>query len=163
LITTTVAVLYHRKSEWGHTECTLGDKKTQTDYEIEALHPALTLLGDFVKETEYKGPVQIITGSPTAPRRFLDFTQHAAQHVSLELAHKIDLVLAEHPQIHITIQYAKQNPALAGFKRTRHLALEAVKRPLTNEERPPSIHYQRAETKAAAIEEWEKRYQESPC
>jgi hypothetical protein len=48
-----------------------------------------------------------------------------------------------------------------GFKRTRHLALEAVKRPLTNEQRPPSIHYQRAATRAAAIGAWEQRYQES--
>jgi len=62
----------------------------------------------------------------------------------------------------LVIQYAKKNPTLVGFKRTRHLALEAIKRPLTNEQRPPSIHYQRAETQAAAIGAWEKRYQESP-
>jgi hypothetical protein len=49
-----------------------------------------------------------------------------------------------------------------GFKRIRKLALEAVKRPLANEERPPSIQYQRAETKAAAIQKWEQCYQESP-
>ena len=39
--------------------------------------------------------------------------------------------------------------------------MEAVKRPLTNEQRPPSIHYQRTETKAAAIGAWEQRYYES--
>jgi hypothetical protein len=162
-IATTAAVLYHRGTEWGHTECILGERLTQADVEAEALRPALTLLGDFAKETNYKGPaVQVITGSPTAPRLFLDFTQHATQHVSLEFAQTIDLILVEHPQIHLTIQYAKRNPALVGFKRTHHLALEAVKRPLLNNERPPSIHYQRAETKAAAIGAWEQRYQESP-
>jgi len=60
------------------------------------------------------------------------------------------------------IQYTKRNAALVGFKRTRHLALEAVKRPLPDAQRPPSIHYQRAETRAAAIGAWEQRYQESP-
>jgi hypothetical protein len=89
--------------------------------------------------------------------------QRATQHVSLEFAQKIDSLLINHPQIYLTIQYAKQNPVLIGFKRTRHLALEAVKQPLTNVQRPPSTHYQCAETKAAAIGAWEQRYQESSC
>jgi hypothetical protein len=161
-IATAAAVLYHQQSEWGHTECVLGERLTQTDIEVEALRPALLLLSDFASETHYTGPVQLITGSPTAPQSFLKFTQHATQHVSLEYAQKIDTLLAEHPQITLTIQYAKRNPALVGFKRTRHLALEAVKRPLPDEQRPPSIHYQRAETKAAAVRGWEQRYQENP-
>jgi hypothetical protein len=161
-IATTAAVLYHKRSEWGHTECILGEKLTQADTEVEALRPGLTLLEDFVGETNYKGPVQIITGSPSGPHLFLDFTQHATQHVSIELAWKIDSLLANHPRIHLTIQYTKRNHALVGFKRTRHLALEAVKRPLTNVQQPPSIHYLCAETKAAAIGAWEQRYQESP-
>ncbi len=161
-IATVAVVLYHKGEEWGHTECILGEKLTQTDINVEALRPALMLLGDFAQETKYKGPVHIITGSPTAPQLFLDHTQRATQHVSLELTHQIDSLLLECPQLYITIQYAKQNPALVGFKRTRHLALEAVKKPLTNEERPPSIYYMHAETKAAAIGAWEQHYQESP-
>jgi hypothetical protein len=153
-IATMTAVLYHERLEWGNTECILGEKLTQADIEIEALHPGLTLLEDFVKETNYKGPVQIITGSPSAPRLFLDLTQHATQHVSLEYARKLDSLFTDHPNIYITIQYAKRSCTLVGFKRTQHLALDAVKRPLTNAQRPPLTHYQRAETKAAAIGAW---------
>ena len=161
-ITTAVAVLYHKGSEWGHTECILGEKLTQTDIEVEVLCPALLLLGDFAKESDYTGPMQIITRSPTAPHSFLNFTQHATQHASLEFAQKIDSLLTEHPQISLIIEYAKRNPGLVGFKRTRLLAQEAVKRLLTNEQQPPSIHYQRAETKAAAVRAWEQCYQENP-
>ena len=47
-------VLYHKRSEWGHTECMLGEKLTQADMiEVEALRLALKLLGDFAKETNY--------------------------------------------------------------------------------------------------------------
>ena len=161
-VATAAAVLYHKKVEWGHAECTLGEKVTQGDVEVEALRPALRLLGDFANGADYLGPVQIISGSHTALHLFLDFSQHAAQHASLEFARTIDSLLKDHRGITITLQHVKRNPALVGFKRTRHLALEAVKRPLINEQRPPSINYQRAETKAAAIEAWEKRYQESP-
>jgi hypothetical protein len=161
-IATAAAVLYHKQSEWGHTECTLGKKLTQADIKVEALRPGLLLLEDFIRGTKYNGPVQIITGSPSAPHLSLNFSQHATQHVSLEFAWKIDSLLMDHPQIYLTIQYAKRNPALVGFKRTQQLALEAVKRPLMNTQRPPSTHYQRAETKAAAIGAWEQRYQENP-
>jgi hypothetical protein len=42
----------------------------------------------------------------------------------------VDRLEAE-SHVTLTIQYAKQSPALVGFKRTRHLALVVVKRPLT--------------------------------
>jgi hypothetical protein len=164
-VATVAAVLYHKGVEWGHAECALGEKVTQADVEAEALRPALRLLGDFANGTDYSGPVLIISGSHTAPRLFLDVSQHATQHASLEFARTIDALLTDHAGITLTIQHARaarRNPTLGGFKRTRYLALEAVKRQLVNEERPPSMHYQRAETKAAAIEAWEKRYQESP-
>src|SRR6267154_407841 len=161
-IATAAAVLYHNKTEWGHTKCTLGEKLTRADIEAEMLRPVLRLLADFVTETNYTGPVQMITGSPSAPHSFLNFKQHATQHVSLEFAQKIDSFLADHPQVTLTIEYAKHNPELVGFKRAQSLTLEAVKRPLTNAQRPPSIHYQRAETEAAAVEAWEQRYQENP-
>jgi hypothetical protein len=38
----------------------LGEQLTQADIEFEAVQPALLLLGDFVKETNYTGPVQLI-------------------------------------------------------------------------------------------------------
>lgn len=160
-IATAAAVLYYKQAEWGHFERVLGEKLTQNDIEVEALCPALMLLSDFANETHYTGPVQINTGSPTAPQTFLNFSQHAAQQVSLDLARRIDVLLTEHPQITLTIQYAKRNPALVGFKRSRRLALEAVKRPLPIDQRPPSINYQRAETKTKAIEAWEQRFQDN--
>lgn len=109
-IATVAAVLYYKKSEWGHTECVLGEKLTQADIEAEALRPALLLLGDFANEAYYSGTVQLITGSPIAPKAFLNFSQHATQHVSLEYARKIDSLLTEHPQISLKIQYAKKTP-----------------------------------------------------
>ena len=54
----------------------LGDKLTQADAENEALRSALALLGDFVKDTNYEGPIQLITGSPTALSHFFNFSQH---------------------------------------------------------------------------------------
>ena len=161
-VAATAATLYHKQTEWGHTESILGDKLTQADAENEALRSALALLGDFVKDTNYEGPIQLITGTPTALSHFINFSQHATQHASVEFAWKIDSLLKTHPQITISLQAAKRSPELVGFKRTRHLALEAVKRPLPNEQRPPSIHYQRAVTRAEAIGAWERRYQTSP-
>ena len=140
-VAVTAATLYYKRTEWGHMECLLGDKLTQADAEIEALRSALALLGDFAKETNYEGPVEMITGSPTALSRFLDFSQHPTQHVSIEFAWKLDSLLMTHT-ISINIQFAKRNPELMGFKRMQQLTLEAVKRPLPNEQRPPSIHYQ---------------------
>jgi hypothetical protein len=161
-VATVAAVLYHKKSEWGHTECLLGEELTQVDIEVEALRPALALLGDFAKETNYEGPVQLNTESPTAPRLLLDFSQHATQHVSLEAANNIDALLTDFPRITLILKSTKRNYKLVGFKRARHLALEAVKRPLNTGKRPPSILYQRAENKAAAIRAWEQRYQADP-
>jgi hypothetical protein len=106
-VATAAAVLYHKKSEWGHTECTLGKKLTQTDIEVKALHPALKLLRDFASETKYTGPVQLITGSPSVLHLFLDFSPHATQHAALSFAWEIDFLLTEHPQLSLTIQYAK--------------------------------------------------------
>ena len=161
-IATVAAVLYHTRSEWGHTENVLGEKLTQIDIEVAALQPALKLLRDFTNETKYTGPVQVITGSPTAPGLFLDFSPHDTQYTSLALAREIDSLTTENPLIFITIQYAKKNPALGGFKRIRQLALDAVKRPLSNEYQAPSIQFQRAETRATAIGAWEQKYYESP-
>jgi len=84
-VATASAVSHHAQSEWGYTECILGEKLTQADIEVEALRPARTL-GDFVKENGYSGSVQLITGST------------------------IDSLLTEHPQIPLTIQYAKRTP-----------------------------------------------------
>ena len=52
-VATVAAVLYHKWSEWGHTECMLGEKLTQADIEVEALRLALKPLGDSAKETYY--------------------------------------------------------------------------------------------------------------
>ena len=161
-IAAAAAALYYRGSEWGHTVSILGEKLTQADIEVEALRPALNLLRDFANETKYTGPIQVITGSPSAPGKFLDFSPHPTQHVSLEFAHQIDSFVSENPGVFLTILYAKRNPTLEGFKRSRQLALEAVKRPLTYEYQAPSIHYQRAETRATAIGAWEQRYHENP-
>ena len=161
-VATVAAVLYHKGTEWGHTECPLGEKVTQADVEVEALCPALRLLGDYVIQTNYSGPVELITGSPTAPGLCLNFSQHAMQHIALKCVQSIDMLLTAHPGINITIQYAKRSPALVGLKRARHLALEAVKGPLPIIQQPPSIHYQRAETKAAAIKAWGQQYWENP-
>ena len=128
------AILYYKKTEWEHTESVLGEKLAKADIEIEALCPALTLLGDFVKETNYIGLVHLITGLPTAMQLFLNFKQHAIQHISLDLAWKIDSLLIEYIQISLIIQYAKSNPDLDSLKRARKLAIEAVKRPLANKQ-----------------------------
>ena len=77
-VATVAAVLYHKGTEWGHTECPLGEKVTQADVEIEALRPALRLLGNFTIQTNYSGPVELITGSPTAPSLIRKMTRHLA-------------------------------------------------------------------------------------
>ena len=161
-IATAAAVLYHTQSEWGHTECILGEKLTRTDIEVEALRPALKLLRDFANDTKYIGPVQLITGSHTALNLFLNFSPHDSQPTSLNIAHEIDTLLTENPLLYIKIQHAKRGPVLEGYKRVRQLAFEAVKRPLPNEYQAPSTRYQREETRTAAIETWGQRYHENP-
>ena len=51
---------------------------------------------------------------------------------------------------------------MVGFKRSRHLVLEAVKKPPLNMQRPPSVQYQRAESKAIALKDWEQQFYENP-
>jgi len=156
------AVMYHARTEWGHTKSVLGDKRTQEDSEVEAFRSALLLLGDFVKENDYKGPVLLVTGSATALHRFLNFSQHDTQYLSLEFAQTIDTLLTTYTQISLTIEFAKKSSALVGFKRARHLVLEAAKGPLADSQYPPSIQYQRAESKAAAVSAWERQYYDNP-
>jgi hypothetical protein len=152
----TAAAIYRALSDSGYPGCSLGEKSTQADIEVEPVEApcsALTLLpvNDFIKETGYSGSVQLIIGSTTAPHRFLNFTKHTTmQYLSLEFTQIVDSLLAEHPQITFTIQSAKWTLALVGFKRSHHLALEVVKRPLPSEQKPPSIRYQRAEAQEAA-------------
>jgi hypothetical protein len=126
-VATVAAVLYHKGTEWGRTECPLGKKVTQADVDVEALRPALRLLGNFAVQTNYSGPVELITGSSTAPSLCLDFSQHTMQHVALNCAQSIDTLLTAHPSIAISIQYAKRSPALVGLRRARHLTLDSVK------------------------------------
>jgi len=140
----------------------LGEKLTQADIDLEATQPALLLLTDFARTTNYTGPVQLISGSPVATQQLFSFSQHATQHASLSLARKVDALLTEHPQLILNFQYAKRSPALVGFKRARQLALEAVRRPLTNTRRPPSLHFQRAENKSAAFVAWGELYRVNP-
>ncbi len=156
------AVLYYARTEWGHMGSVVGEKMTQDDGEMEVLRSALLLLSDFVKEADYKGPIQLITGSATALFRFLNFSQHDAQHLSLEFAQTIDEILKAHPLISLHILFAKKSLAIAGSKRARQLAWEAVKKPLDNNQSPPSIQYQRVESKAAAVSAWEQQYYENP-
>jgi hypothetical protein len=159
---TGAAVLYYKRSEWGHTERTLGEYLTQADIDLETVQSALTLLEDFVRETNFTGPIHLITRLPTVPHQIFGFGQHATQRVSLTLAWKIDALLSEYPQITLMLQYAKRNPALGGFRRARQLALEAVRRPLNNDQHPPSIHFQRTENKAEAISNWSEIYSKNP-
>jgi hypothetical protein len=106
-IATAAAVLYHKGSEWGHTERILGEKLTQVDIDLETMLPALLLLGDFARETNHTGVVQLITGSPSTPHQVFNFKQHATQHVSVNLAWKTNTLFAEHPHLSLILIYAK--------------------------------------------------------
>src|SRR6266446_1000561 len=162
LVAAAAAVLYFARTEWGHLRCVLGDKRTQDDSEVEALRSALLLISDFVKETGCKGPVRLISGSAPALHRFLNFSQHDNQYLSLEFAQTIDALLMTYPEISLIIQFAKKSTAVVGFKRARHLAVEAAKGPLADNQCTPSIQYQRTESKAAAVSAWGQQYYESP-
>jgi hypothetical protein len=105
---------------------------------------------------------RLITGSPSTPQQVFNFGQHATQHVSIDLAWKTNTLLTEHPHLSITLQYAKRNPELGGFKRARLLAREEVRKPLPNTQRAPTAHFQRAENKSEAIRAWEQLYLDSP-
>ncbi len=116
-VTAAATVLYFARTEWGHSRCMFGEKRTQDNSEVEMLHPALLLLTDFVKETGYKGPILLITGSAMALYCFLDFSQHDSQFLSLEFAQIIDELLIAYPEITLNIQFVKKSSALVGFKR----------------------------------------------
>ena len=85
------------------------------------------------------------------------------QHFSIEYTHNIDNLLTTHPGLTLTIEHAKRrNPSLVGFKRARQLILETVKRPRNNGTNLKSIKFQRAESKAAALQAWEQRFYNTP-
>ena len=106
--------------------------------------------------------MQLITGSPTAPGLFLDFSSHDTQPTLLSIAHEIDVLLTENSLLYIKIQYVKRGTTLEGHKQVLQLAFEAVKKPLPNDFQTPTIRYQREETRATAIEAWGQQYYENP-
>jgi hypothetical protein len=161
-ISAAAAVLYYTGTEWGHAELVFGDQATRSDAEVGAMRPALALLSDFLLSFRYTGPVHIVTGSTEATGLFLNFGQHTMQHFSVEYARSIDNLLTVHPELTLTIQHAKRDPTLVGFKRTRHLLLEAIKRPRNNNKNLKSISFQRAESKVAALQAWGQRFYDTP-
>jgi hypothetical protein len=156
------AVLYYEGKEWGHAEHVFGDKVTKSDAEVGAMRPALALLSDFLLSFQYTGSVHIITGSTEAIGLFLKFGNHMTQHFSIEFAQKIDTLLTNHPDLTITIQHAKRDPTLVGFKRTRHLILEAIKCPRNNNKDLKFIQFQRVKSKAKALQAWEQQFYNTP-
>ena len=79
-----------------------------------------------------------------------------------EYTRTIENLLTTHPELTISIVQAKRDPTLVGFKRTRHLILEAVKRPRNNIKDLKSIKFQKAESKAAALQAWDQRFYDTP-
>ena len=156
------AILYYTGKEWGHAEHVFGDRVTRSDVEVGAMRPALALLSDFLLSLQYSGPVQIVTGSAEATGLFLVFGQHTTQHFSVEYARAIENLLTTHPELTISIEQAKRDPTLVGFKHTRHLILEAIKRPRSNNKDLKSIKFQKAESKAAALQAWEQWFYDPP-
>jgi hypothetical protein len=104
----------------------------------------------------------MVTGSVEATGLFLAIGQHTTQHFSVEYARTIENLLTTHPELTISIVQAKHDPTLVGFKRTRHLILEAVKRPRNNIKDLKSIKFQKAESKAAALQAWDQRFYDTP-
>jgi hypothetical protein len=127
------------------------------------MRPTLALLSDFLLTFQYLGLTHIVTGSAEATGLFLNPGHHATQHFSIEFSHTINNLLTTHPDLKISIQHAKRDLALVGFKRARHLILEATNRPLNNNHNLKSIQFQRAESKAAALQEWEQRFYKIPA
>ncbi|KAI0279634.1 hypothetical protein BGY98DRAFT_933092 [Russula aff. rugulosa BPL654] len=126
------------------------------------MRPALALLSDFLSSLLYSGPVQMVTGSAEATGLFLAFGQHTTQHFSVEYTRTIEDLLTTHPELTISIVQAKRDPTLVDFKRTRHLILEAVKRPRNNIKDLKAIKFQKAESKAAALQAWDQRFYDTP-
>jgi len=118
---------------------------------MSALRPALALLSDFLLSFQYSSSVHIVTGPAEAIGLFLKFGKHTTQHFSIEFAREIDALLTNHPDLTITIQHAKRDPTLIGFKHAWHLILEAIKCLRNNNKNLKSIQFQthRVESKSA--------------
>ena len=110
------AVLYYTGKEWGHAEHVFGSRVTRTDAKVGALRPGLALLSDFLLSFQYSGPVYFITGSAEATGLFLNLGCHPTQHFSIEYARAIDNLLTTNPGLSLTLQHAKRDPTLVGFK-----------------------------------------------
>ncbi|KAH9957052.1 hypothetical protein BJV74DRAFT_446865 [Russula compacta] len=121
------AALYYKGREWGHLESIFGGQVTKVDAEIGALQPALMLLSNFLSTTPHTGPVLLVTKSRDAVGRYLDIGRHPNQHFALEHAYTVDKLLTTHPDTSLSFRLARQDLAHIGFKRTRHLLLEAIK------------------------------------
>jgi hypothetical protein len=126
------------------------------------MRPALALLSDFLTSFQYSGTVHVVAGSAEALGLFLNLGQHHTQHLAVEHAKTLDKILAAHPDLNISIQHAKRDPTLVGFKRTRHLLLEAISWPLRGRGNLKSAKFQLANSKVKALQDWEQQFYDSP-
>ena len=158
------AVLYFQGKEWGHLEHTLRDQVTQIDMETNSLHPALTLLSSFLATTHSIGTACFFTRSEAAVKHFLNLGQHPQQHLAVEYVNTINNILTAHPDLTLAIHHNNQATCHISFKQMHHLLLDNIKQHITDDNSSQmSLDFQKKESKASVLQEWEQCFFNSPC
>jgi hypothetical protein len=123
---------------------------------------ALTFFLDTHPNQQHK-LVTITVPSDVAINRALDASPHGDQAESIKILERISGLIDKYPNINITFLWLPKKSQFVGFKRTKQLALEAVRTAnLTNVNEPQTLSNQMKQAEHAAIAAWAEQYNQSP-
>jgi hypothetical protein len=158
-------VLYQNGREQGYMEQVLGKMVTEHDTMLCALHPCLDTLTDTLMLQNPQEHTNIVIATPLSymVRQALNASSYKEQQVSIKLLEWIDKILQSFPNMNIWLLWLPRSIPFVAFKRTKQLALEAIRTAnLADIEELHITKNQKKQTKAAAIEEWARQWHQSP-
>ena len=161
----TSAALYQLGQERHHAERVLGETVTEQDTMLRSLHSGLDTLISLLDThpAQQHKLTTIALASEGALKRALDASPHKDQAESIALLERLSEILDKYPNASITFMWLPRKSQFVGFRRTRQLALEAVRTAdLTDISEPQTISNQLKQTESAAIAAWEERYNHAP-
>ena len=159
------AVLYHKGTEYKHSETVFGETVTEADTLVRSLTPALRSLTVFLAEEPNQAhiPINILIPSETAINRTLDATPHEEQETALRHLASLGELFNTYPNVRIRLQWLPRKGPFIGFKRAKQLALEAIQiTDLTTLDEPQTIKQQKAKTKEQVMSLLTERWHQNP-
>ena len=161
----TSAVLYQEGRESRHFEKVLGETVTEPDALLRALHVGLDMLTFYLSDlaTRQENFITISLPSGAAINKALDASPHEDQKESISILKRLSTILDRYPNTNIVFLWLPRKIPFVGFKRTKQLALEAIRTAtIADIIEPHTINNQKEATKDAAIKAWGERWHQSP-